>query len=93
MIKLQAIRNWIYAIPVSKKLQEIFLRVLRIAVSGAVSAVLTYLAVQIKLLPIEWQTSATLILTIVVKEWDGYKWNVGADSGVKGVNNYGLLGF
>jgi len=92
-MKFQFIRDWVYAIPISKPLQEVILSLLRIGLSAAISAILAYLAVQVKLLPVEWQGLVIVILTIITKEWDKYKYVENEENRVKGVKNYGLIGF
>jgi len=92
-MKLQAIRDWVYALPISKPLQEVLLRALRIAFIAAVSAVLAYFVTLIELLPPAWQGIATIIFTLIGDEWDKYKYVLNSENRVKGVNNYGLVGF
>ena len=92
-MKFQFVRDFVYALPVSKALQEVILSLIRIALVAAVSAVLAALPNIIKTMPTEWQLIATAILTVIGIEWDKYKFIVNTENRVKGVNNYGLIGY
>jgi len=92
-MKLQIIRDFIYKISIPKALQEVLLSMLRIGFVAAISAVITYLATAIKLLPEQYQAIATLILTIIGKEWDKYKFVANSENKVAGKDNYGIVGF
>jgi hypothetical protein len=92
-MKLQIIRDFIYKLPISKPLQEVLLSILRIGFIAAISAILTYLATVVKLLPEQYQEIAILVLTIIGKEWDKYKFVSNTEKRVKGENNYGAVGF
>ena len=92
-MKLQIIRDLIYKISIPKPLQEVLLSILRIGFIAAISAVITYLATVIKLLPEQYQAIATLVLTIIGKEWDKYKFVANSENKVAGEDNYGIVGF
>lgn len=92
-MQFQFIRDWIYAIPVSKALQEAILTGLRLVVFAAVSALLAYLLSIVSLLPIQYQAFATMLLTLLIQSWDKYKFTANETAKVRGVENYGLVGF
>lgn len=92
-MNLQIIRDWVYAIPVSKAIQEAILTGLRLVVFAAVSALLTYLLEVIKLMPVQYQAIATMIITLLIQSWDKYKFVANTSKRVEGVDNYGLVGF
>ena len=92
-MKLQIVRDLIYKISIPKPLQEVLLSMLRIGFVAAISAVITYLATVIKLLPEQYQSIATLVLTIIGKEWDKYKYVANSENKVAGEDNYGAVGF
>jgi hypothetical protein len=92
-MKLEFIRNWIYAINIPKPVQEFLLEALRIAAIAAVSAVLVFLTSKVTMLPAEWQGIAIMVLTTIGKALDKYKFVDNTDNRVKGPNNFGLIGF
>ena len=92
-MNLQFVRDWVYAIPVSKAIQEAILTGLRLVVFAAVSALLTYLLSIVNLLPTQYQAFVTMLLTLLIQSWDKYKYTANEEKKLKGVENYGLVGF
>jgi hypothetical protein len=90
-MNLKFIRDLIYKIPVSEKLQEQILTVLRIALFAAVSAVINYVLALLKADPNP--TVITLAITYILNELDKKTFALNKAEKVVGTENLGLAGF
>jgi len=88
---MKFIRTAIYRIPVSPALQETILEALRLAVIAFVSTFVTILINYVKTLPNPeiW----IMILTLILRSLDKYKYIGNKENKVPGEKNLGLVGF
>jgi len=88
---MRFVRTIVYKVPVSAALQEAILEALRLGAVAAASTIITFLISYVKTLPNP--EAWIIILSVILRTLDKYKYIDNQEKKVKGENNLGLVGF
>jgi len=88
---MRFVRTIVYKVPVSAALQEAILEALRLGAVAAASTIITFFISYVKTLPNP--EAWIIILSVILRTLDKYKYIDNQEKKVKGENNLGLVGF